>query len=65
MIILISDTYKDYAEVDNSETDEDRVDWDDILMSDILPEPQSDIYEILDNTDEYLSVSVSDVKVKI
>ena len=57
----ISDTYKDYAEIDNSETDEDKVDWDDILMSDILPEPQSDIYEILDNTDEYLSVSVSEM----
>lgn len=57
----IVDTYKDYAEIDNSETDEDKVDWDDILMSDILPEPQSDIYEILDNTDEYLSVSVSEM----
>lgn len=52
------DTYKDYEEIDNLETDDDKVDWDDILMSDILPKPQSDSYEVFDNTDEYLSVDV-------
>lgn len=58
---VIADTNKDYTEKDSSEIDEDKVEWDDILLSDILPQPQSDIYEIIDNTEEYLSVYVCEM----
>ncbi|MGN0491994.1 DUF6591 domain-containing protein [Ruminococcus sp.] len=51
-----------YAATDSSETmDEEKHDWADELLINCLPKPQSDKYELLDNTDEYLSVDVYEI----